>query len=78
LQVWLELGVVGVALGAALGAAVLLAAGASPVAAAALGAAVSGIATGQLSFGVWQPWWIATLLLAAVATIGLGTFRRAA
>ncbi|WP_439598072.1 O-antigen ligase family protein [Falsiroseomonas sp.] len=63
LQIWLELGLVGALLGAALGAAALLAAGASP---AGFGMAVSAVVTGQLSFGVWQPWWVASVLLAAV------------
>lgn len=62
LQVWLELGLVGGVLAAALVVAILLGAG-TP---AAIGAAVAGAATGQLSFGVWQPWWIATLVLVAV------------
>jgi O-antigen ligase len=68
LQVWLELGLVGAVLAAALAAAALLAASASP---AAVGAAVAGAVTGQLSFGVWQPWWIASLLLAAVIVVAL-------
>ncbi|MDP3418090.1 MAG: O-antigen ligase family protein [Falsiroseomonas sp.] len=63
LQIWLELGLVGALLGAALGAAALLAAGASP---AGFGMAVSAVVTWQLSFGVWQPWWVASVLLAAV------------
>jgi len=50
---------------------VLLAAGASAVPAATLGAAVAGAVTGQLSFGVWQPWWIATMVFAWVAARGL-------
>lgn len=62
LQVWLELGLVGGVLAAALVVAILLGAAAP----AAIGAAVAGAATGQLSFGVWQPWWIATLVLVAV------------
>jgi O-antigen ligase len=71
LQVWLELGLVGALLAAALAGATLLAAGATTLPAAALGAAVAGAVTGQLSFGVWQPWWIASMLLAAVAIVGL-------
>jgi hypothetical protein len=31
----------------------------------------SGIVTGWLSFGVWQPWWVATLMLAAVVLVAL-------
>jgi O-antigen ligase len=71
LQVWLELGLIGAALAAGLAAAVMLAAGAAPYAPAALGAAVAGAATGQLSFGVWQPWWIASLVLVAVVLSAL-------
>ena len=62
LQVWLELGLVGGVLAAALVVAILLGAGTPG----AIGAAVAGAATGQLSFGVWQPWWIATLVLVGV------------
>jgi len=69
LQVWLELGLVGAVIAAALAAAVMLAAGA--IGPAALGVAVSAAVTGQLSFGSWQPWWIAAMVLAAVAVAGL-------
>jgi O-antigen ligase len=72
LQVWLELGAVGAVLAAALVALLMLAAGASPVAPAALGAAVAGAITGQLSFGAWQAWWIASVVLAAVVARALG------
>jgi O-antigen ligase len=72
LQVWLELGAVGAVLAAALAASVMLAAR-SP---AALGAATAGAVTGALSFGAWQPWWIASLLLAAVALAGFAAARR--
>ncbi len=70
LQVWLELGLVGATIAAALAAAAMLAAG-SP---GALGMAVSGAVTGQLSFGVWQPWWIATLLFGAVVALALRAY----
>lgn len=70
LQIWLELGVVGAALAAALGAVALLLAAGSP---AAFGMAVSAVATWQLSFGVWQPWWVASVLLAALVA---GALRR--
>jgi O-antigen ligase len=72
LQVWLELGVLGAVLAAVLAAAVMLAAR-SP---AALGAAAAGAVTGALAFGVWQPWWIASLLLAVVTLAGLAPLRR--
>lgn len=75
LQIWLELGAVGAVLAAALAAALLLAAGAGAVAPAALGAAVAGAVTGQLSFGVWQPWWIASLALVVVVARGLSLSR---
>jgi O-antigen ligase len=71
LQIWLELGLVGAALAALMAAAVMLVAGGMPFAPAALGAAVAGAATGQLSFGVWQPWWIASLVLVAVVLAAL-------
>lgn len=76
LQVWLELGAVGAVLAAALAAALLLGAAATPVAGPALGAAVSAAVTALLSFGAWQPWWVASLLLAAAAVAGLSAARR--
>lgn len=69
LQIWLELGAIGALLAAALAAAVVLRA----TLPAALGAAASGAVTGMLSFGVWQPWWIASLLLALVVASALRT-----
>jgi O-antigen ligase len=66
LQIWLELGLVGAAIAAGLVAAVMRAVGRGSIAPAALGAAVSGLVTALLSFGVWQPWWIASLVLAAL------------
>ncbi|NKC29928.1 O-antigen ligase family protein [Falsiroseomonas selenitidurans] len=68
LQIWLELGVAGALLAAALGAAALLAASGSP---AIFGMAVSAVVTGQLSFGVWQPWWVGSVLFAAVVAVAL-------
>jgi O-antigen ligase len=75
LQVWLELGLVGALLATWLAAAVMLAAGASPIAPTALGVAVSGAVTGQLSFGVWQPWWVASLVLVALVLRALAPDR---
>ena len=67
LQLWLELG----GIGALIGAALMLALGfaASRSAAPAVGAGILGSAavTGMLSFGLWQAWWVASLLLAIVA-----------
>jgi O-antigen ligase len=75
LQVWLELGLVGAVIATALIVAVMLAAGAMPIAPAALGAAVAAAVTGQLSFGAWQPWWVAAMLFAAVVARGLSMRR---
>lgn len=72
LHIWLETGLVGAVLAAALVAALAFALGAVPaVTAAGLGVLTSGMVTGWLSFGVWQPWWVATLMLAAVALAAL-------
>jgi O-antigen ligase len=77
LQVWLELGGVGALLAAALAVVVMLAAGSTPIAPAALGAAVAAAVTGQLSFGAWQPWWIAAMVMAAVTIRALSIRRHA-
>lgn len=66
LHIWLETGAVGAALAAALLAMLALSAGRLAAAPAALGTLASGTVTGLLSFGIWQPWWIASVLLAAV------------
>ena len=66
LHIWLETGLMGAVLAAGLLAALALAAGGLATAPAALGALASGVVTGMLSFGIWQPWWIASALLAAV------------
>ena len=72
LHIWLETGMVGAVLAGALVAAMALALGAVPViTAAGLGVLASGMVTGLLSFGVWQPWWVATLMLAAVLLTAL-------
>ena len=71
LHIWLETGLVGAVLAAALLAALALAAGKLAAAPAALGALASGAVTGMLSFGIWQPWWIASVLLAAVLASAL-------
>lgn len=66
LQVWLELGLVGAVLAAALVGVAIVASG--PVA---VGAAASAAVTAMLSFGAWQPWWIAVLMLVGVVAAGL-------
>ena len=72
LHIWLETGMVGAVLAGALVAAMALALGAVPViTAAGLGVLASGMVTGLLSFGVWQPWWVASLMLAAVLLTAL-------
>jgi O-antigen ligase len=71
LHIWLETGLVGAVLAAGLVAALALAAGGLATAPAALGALASGVVTGMLSFGIWQPWWIARVLLVVVAVSAL-------
>jgi len=71
LQLWLELGLPGALLGAAL--ALLLgraaARNARPAVATAMLAA--GAVTAMLSFGAWQEWWVGAELLAVAAAAGL-------
>lgn len=62
LQIWLELGAIGAALMALLLALAALACR-SP---AACGAFAAGLVIAMLSYGMWQYWWVAGLLLAAV------------
>lgn len=71
LQIWLELGLVGAVIAALLVALLGRAAARAAHPAAAAGALAAGFTTGMLSFGVWQPWWIAAELLALVALAGL-------
>jgi O-antigen ligase len=79
LHVWLETGLVGAVLAAGLVVALALTLGAMPaITAAGLGVLASGMATGLLSFGVWQHWWVATLMLAAVVLGALHRTTRAA
>lgn len=74
LQAWLELGAVGALLAAGLLTALGFAAGrlAHPVRAGACGAMASAAASGLLSYGVWQPWWIGGLLLAVAVAAAMG------
>ncbi|MFL1460646.1 O-antigen ligase family protein [Roseococcus sp. DSY-14] len=62
LQLWLELGMVGAALGGWL----LWELGKAARSPAACGALAAGLAVAMLSYGAWQYWWVAGLLLAAV------------
>ncbi|MFN7257851.1 MAG: O-antigen ligase family protein [bacterium] len=70
LQLWLELGGIGALIGAALMLALGFAAARSAVPAVGAGMLASAAVTGMLSFGLWQAWWVASLLLsmAALAT----------
>lgn len=68
LQVWLELGFVGVALLAVLLVALLVAARRSSMAVATL---VAALAVAAASFSLWQSWWMATLFLSAAMAIVL-------
>ena len=67
LQIWLELGGIGALLGAVLMLALGFAASRSAVPAVGAGMLASAAVTGMLSFGLWQAWWVASLLLAMVA-----------
>ena len=67
LQLWLELGGIGALLGAVLMLALGFAASRSAVPAVGAGMLASAAVTGMLSFGLWQAWWVASLLLAMVA-----------
>ena len=75
LQAWLELGVVGAGLLAGLIATVLLAIAQYVPGrlerAAAYAAFTAAFLTAQLSFGIWQGWWLSTLALVAVLIIAL-------
>jgi O-antigen ligase len=67
LQLWLELGGIGALIGAALILLLGFAASRSAVPAVGAGMLASAAVTGMLSFGLWQAWWVASLLLAMVA-----------
>ncbi len=81
LQIWFELGAIGVALAAAL----IVTAGHSlvrrfadsrPAAAAAAGTLAALAVVGNLSFNLWAEWWFATFFIAAGLVAALG-YRRA-
>ncbi|MEO3474032.1 O-antigen ligase family protein [Roseomonas sp. CAU 1739] len=65
LQLWLELGAVGAAIAALLAWFLGVAAARAPSPAAASGALASAAVTAMLSFGAWQAWWVAAMLLVA-------------
>ena len=67
LQLWLELGGIGALLGALLMLALGFAASRSAAPAVGAGMLASAAVTGMLSFGLWQAWWVASLLLAMIA-----------
>jgi O-antigen ligase len=69
LQLWLELGVIGALIGAALMLALGIAASRSAAPAVGAGMLASAAVTGMLSFGLWQAWWVASLLLAIIALV---------
>ncbi|MBO6783670.1 MAG: O-antigen ligase family protein [Alphaproteobacteria bacterium] len=70
MQIWLELGVVGLAIAAALFALIVVSIperrGNRAMPAAALATLASAFAIAQLSFGIWQGWWMATLGIVAI------------
>ncbi|UFN50309.1 hypothetical protein LPC08_06700 [Roseomonas sp. OT10] len=66
IQIRLELGRIGLVLAAGFAALLALA-----VPSAGLGVIAAGLLTFLLSFGTWQPWWLASQALAAALTAGL-------
>jgi O-antigen ligase len=71
LQLWLELGLPGAALGALMVALLGLAAARAPRPGVAVAMLASGLVTALLSFGAWQEWWVGAQLLAVAAAAGL-------
>nr|WP_246514331.1 O-antigen ligase family protein [Neoroseomonas soli] len=71
LQVWLELGAVGALIAAALAWLLGVAATRVPCSPAAAGALASAAVTAMLSFGAWQAWWVAAMMLAAAVCVAL-------
>lgn len=75
LQIWLELGAVG-AIGAAVVVALLVRQIARPdsdrfIQATATAAVCAGFVVASLSFGIWQSWWVGTLVLTTIWIAGL-------
>ena len=83
IQIWLELGVVGIALAAAFGAWFFDRLGRAAetgdriAAAAGAGSAVAFLTIDALSFGVWQEWWLAVAAIGAAACFWLRAVARA-
>lgn len=80
LQIWFEMGAVGVLLGAACllagGAALSRALGQNRIAAAAICGTLGAIGViANVSFGAWQEWWNATILIAAAFACALAAAR---
>jgi len=71
LQLWLELGLPGALLGAALALLLGLAASRSPRPAVATAVLAAASVTAMLSFGAWQEWWVGAELLALAAVAAL-------
>ena len=71
LQLWLELGLPGALLGAALAFLLGLAAARAARPAVATAMLAAGAVTAMLSFGAWQEWWVGAELMAAAAIAGL-------
>ena len=72
LQIWLELGAVGAVLAAIFLAGLWLRAGAMPnraARAAATGLLLSALTVANLSFGIWQTWWLAALALGGLVFV---------
>ena len=73
LQVWLELGAVGALFGLGLLLSILRAIGRMMdnrlYRAAALGMFTAGLALASISFGIWQSWWLSSILLSAAFLI---------
>jgi O-antigen ligase len=69
LQLWMELGGIGALIGAVLMLALGFVASRSAAPAVGAGMLASATVTGMLSFGLWQAWWVASLLLAMVALV---------
>lgn len=64
LQLWLELGAVGAVLGAAL----VLALGWRATSPGAAGAFAAAVTVGSLSYGIWQGWWLCLLAMLALTS----------